>query len=276
MLPRLLVAFLILTPALNAAQQTPEPLIPVTCRTAQDTANPPHPPAPHDPPPVTQAEALAIDQAGRKQPGFLSIPEQENFGIVRYRLTEYATCTDSSRCYWTDLQSQLTRARTELIRLVATRKSGEKLALVLDIDETSLSSYCELRREGFGFFAEKYNDWLTSPDASVAIPGTLELYRQALASDVSVFFITGRSHEMYEATARNLHLAGYDKWAGLTLRSEDERTMDTTWYKSSEREKIVKKGYRLILSVGDQWSDLNGSPAAEVSVKLPNPFYFLP
>jgi len=217
-----------------------------------------------------------IDQAGRKQPGFLSMPEPENFGIVRYRLTEYATCVDPSRCYWTDLQSQLTRARDELKRLVGTRKPGEKLAMVLDIDETSLSSYCELRREGFGFIAEQYNDWLISPEASIAIPGTLELYRQALASDVSVFFITGRSHEMYEATARNLRLAGYDNWAGLILRSEEERTMDTTWYKSSEREKIVKKGYRLVLSAGDQWSDLNGTPAAEISVKLPNPFYFLP
>ena len=39
---------------------------------------------------------------------------------------------------------------------------------------------------------------------------------------------------------------------------------------------IVAQGYRIILSVGDQWSDLNGDPKAEVSVKVPNPFYFLP
>jgi hypothetical protein len=30
------------------------------------------------------------------------------------------------------------------------------------------------------------------------------------------------------------------------------------------------------MSVGDQWSDLNGEPRAEISVKLPNPFYYLP
>jgi hypothetical protein len=30
------------------------------------------------------------------------------------------------------------------------------------------------------------------------------------------------------------------------------------------------------MSVGDQWSDLLGDPQAEVNVKLPNPFYFLP
>jgi predicted secreted acid phosphatase len=47
-------------------------------------------------------------------------------------------------------------------------------------------------------------------------------------------------------------------------------------YKSGERAKIVAAGYRIILNVGDQMSDLNGNPQAELSVKLPNPFYYLP
>ena len=52
--------------------------------------------------------------------------------------------------------------------------------------------------------------------------------------------------------------------------------MHTQDYKSDERKKIVAAGYRMVMNVGDQWSDLNGEPRAEVSVKLPNPFYFLP
>ena len=52
--------------------------------------------------------------------------------------------------------------------------------------------------------------------------------------------------------------------------------METIAYKSSERAKIVAAGYKLVMSVGDQWSDLLGEPQAEVSVKLPNPFYFIP
>jgi hypothetical protein len=38
----------------------------------------------------------------------------------------------------------------------------------------------------------------------------------------------------------------------------------------------VAAGYRLILNIGDQYSDLFGEPQAEASVKLPNPFYYLP
>ncbi len=262
---------LTLCSSLAVAQQ-----IPVTCSTSHDVANPPHPPAPHEAAPfITGAQALQIDKEGRQKPGFISMPEPENFGILRYAIGEYADCKDSKHCYWTDLEEQTTRARKELHRLLALHKGETNLAIVLDIDETSLSSYCELKREGFGFNAIQYNQWLVSPDASIAIPGTLQLYKEAIAHNVSVFFITGRSHEQTEATARDLHLAGYDKWADLVLRNEEERTMDTTWYKSSERAKIAHK-YRIILSMGDQWSDLNGTPAAEVSVKLPNPFYFLP
>lgn len=271
-----LVTLLFLTPALTSSQQLHDVTIPVTCSVSHDVPNPKRQPGPHDPRSVSEAEALRIDEDGRKQAGFLSIPEPENFGIVRYRIAEYANCKDAAHCYWSDLQAQLDRAKAELKRLAATRKRDEKLAMVLDIDETSMSSYCELQREGFGFNAVQYNQWLVSPDASIAIPGTLELYNEALANKVAVFFITGRSHEQYEATARNLKLAGYDNWKGLILRDEEERTLDTTWYKSHERQKIVDQHYRIVLSVGDQWSDLNGSPAAEVSVKLPNPFYFLP
>lgn len=39
---------------------------------------------------------------------------------------------------------------------------------------------------------------------------------------------------------------------------------------------VVQQGYRIALSVGDQFSDLRGKPAADYSVKLPNPFYYIP
>jgi hypothetical protein len=60
------------------------------------------------------------------------------------------------------------------------------------------------------------------------------------------------------------------------LRNGSENAMPTIEYKSGERHRIADKGYRLVMSLGDQWSDLLGEPKAEISVKLPNPFYFLP
>ena len=51
--------------------------------------------------------------------------------------------------------------------------------------------------------------------------------------------------------------------------------MPTIAYKSAERRQIVAAwAIGSCMSLGDQWSDLLGDPQADVSVKLPNPFYF--
>ena len=199
-----------------------------------------------------------------------------NFGVERYRLADYAECTGDGGCYWADLDAQTRRAEAMLDRAIASAKSGEKLAVVLDIDETSLSGFCELRREDYGFLLAQFNKWVASPEASMPIPGTLRLFNKARAAGLEVFFITGRSDDLREATAKNLALAGYKDWKGLALRTGPQKQMKTVAYKSEERKKIVDAGYRIVLNMGDQWSDLNGEPRGEVSVKLPNPFYYLP
>ena len=215
-------------------------------------------------------------EAAASDPTVLLATEPENFGVARYRLEDYADCTGNGGCYWADINAQTARAEGALKALVAARKAGEKLALVLDIDETSLSSYCEMRREDYGYIKPMYDAWTISSEASTPIPGTVRLFEMARASGISVFFITGRPEEQRSATIANLKTAGYDHWTGLSLRAGDQKRLSTVAYKSAERQKIVSQGYRILMSVGDQWSDLNGYPRADVSVKLPNPFYYLP
>jgi acid phosphatase len=147
--------------------------------------------------------------------------------------------------------------------------------LVLDIDETALSNWDEELQDDFGYIAKDWNDWVDKKQAT-AIAGTLRLYKEAMGHGVSVFFISGRDESQRDATTDNLESAGYDRWAGLRLRGPHPKQQSTTEYKSGERGKIVDAGYRIILNVGDQLSDLNGNPQAERSVKLPNPFYYIP
>jgi acid phosphatase len=199
-----------------------------------------------------------------------------NFGTERYRLADYAECVGGGGCYWADVDAQTRRAEAALDLAVAHAKPGEKLAIVLDIDETSLSGFCELRREDYGFLLASFNKWVVTPDAAMPIPGTVQLFNKARATGIEVFFITGRWDEQREATAKNLELAGYKGWKGLALRNGPQKQMATVAYKSEERKKIVDAGYRIVLNMGDQWSDLNGDARGEVSVKLPNPFYYLP
>lgn len=225
----------------------------------------------------TVAAAVATAETAAADPTVMVAAEpMGNFGVARYRLEDYADCVGTGGCYWADIDAQAKRAEAELGRLIAARKAGEKLALVLDIDETSLTNYCEMKREDYGFISMPFNEWAVSPAADMAIPGTLRLFNEARAEGLDVFFITGRPGEQKAATARNLDAAGYKGWKGLALREGAEKTMATVEYKSGERKKIVDSGYRIVMNVGDQWSDLNGEPKAEISVKLPNPFYYLP
>ncbi|HMF62885.1 MAG TPA: HAD family acid phosphatase [Edaphobacter sp.] len=225
----------------------------------------------------TAEQIKATAEAGAADPTVMVAAEPvANFGTERYRLADYAECVGGGGCYWADLDAQTRRAEMALERIVATAKVGEKLAMVLDIDETSMSGFCELRREDYGFLLASFNKWVVTPEAAVPIPGTLRLFDKARAAGLEVFFITGRRDELRDATEKNLTLAGYKGWKGLALRNGPQKTMATVEYKSEERKKIVDAGYRIVMSVGDQWSDLNGTSKAEISVKLPNPFYYLP
>jgi acid phosphatase len=207
----------------------------------------------------------------------LLIPQEPtpNLGQLKMRLVAYHDCQRIHGCYAADLNRQSNLAIASLQRRVAKAKQGEKLALVLDIDETALSNWDEETQDDFGYVAKDWNDWVDKKQAP-AIEGTLRLYNEAVKRGVSVFFITGRPRSQEAATTENLKAVGYHDWAGLALRGPHPPTQKVAEYKSGERAKIVAAGYHIILNVGDQMSDLNGNPQAELSVKLPNPFYYIP
>jgi acid phosphatase len=201
--------------------------------------------------------------------------ELRNLGTLRNELKQYHDCIGGFGCYRQDLRAQTDRAQAALAARVAARKPGEKLAIVFDIDETVLSNWPEIEKLSMGFYQPLEDEWERSEKAE-AIPGSVALYNQAVASGVTVFFITGRPDAMREVTAANLRNQGMTEWKALVLRSQEELGETAVMYKSSERRKIVAAGYTIVMSIGDQWSDLEGEPHAEISVKLPNPFYFIP
>ena len=198
-----------------------------------------------------------------------------NLGTLKLKLQRYYACTCDCGCYAKELDHQAQAAIDFLDRRAAHKGAQEKLALVLDIDETALSNYKEMAAEDYGYIPKDFDAWEDSAQAT-AIPGTLRLYQEAQRLGVTVFFITGRGEAHRAATEQNLKSQGYTNFAGLTLRSPAQSKESTIEYKSNARKAIVDAGYRIILNVGDQFSDMKGLPAAEFSVKLPNPFYYIP
>jgi hypothetical protein len=62
----------------------------------------------------------------------------------------------------------------------------------------------------------------------------------------------------------------------LFLRSAAQTSEAVEVFKSGARAAVAAQGYRIVLNVGDQWSDDMGKPQAEFFVKYPDPYYFIP
>ncbi|HZQ13754.1 MAG TPA: HAD family acid phosphatase [Pseudolabrys sp.] len=186
--------------------------------------------------------------------------------------------------YMADMAAVYAVARSYVVQRAAQVK---KPAVVLDIDETSLSNWPNLKADDFGFigkgpctlekgYACGFPAWIMKGRAP-AIEPALAFYNAVRARQVAVFFITGRTPDQREATIRNLRRAGFDGWAGLTMRPESDKAANKSVipYKSGERAKIEKRGYTILAAIGDQLSDSDGG-STECKFKLPNPFYFIP
>jgi acid phosphatase len=198
-----------------------------------------------------------------------------NLDGLKAELRQYHDCTCKCGCYAKDLDHQADQAIAFLRNRAAHRRPGEKLAMVLDIDETSLSNYEEMVKSGFAYDKAVFHAWVESGKAP-AIPGTLRLYREAQRLGVSVFFITGRPGTERAATEENLRVQGFENWQQLTLRSAAQLAGEVGVFKAAARASIVAQGYRIVLNVGDQWSDNAGQPQPEFFVKYPDPYYFIP
>ena len=198
----------------------------------------------------------------------------QNLDNVKAQLKAYHDCTKPSVCYSRDLDVQADRAIAFLHHRVPRPQTDQKLALILDIDETTLSNYDEMTGADFAYDSARFNAWVDSAQAP-AIAGTLRLFKEAQRLGVAVIFLTGRTESQRAVTEQNLRNAGFDNWQQLILRQPDEESATALDYKSAARGRVVGSGYKIILNVGDQWSDLRGKSLAEYSVKYPDPFYFL-
>jgi HAD superfamily, subfamily IIIB (Acid phosphatase) len=153
-------------------------------------------------------------------------------------------------------------------------KNHRKKAIVFDIDETALSNYTAIDADNFTYGDHSKAE--TTSEVGTAIAPTLALFKLAQKKGIATFFVTGRgeSPDNRSHTDHNLQREGYTGYQKLYLKPAGF-TGTTVDYKSGARKDIESQGYRIIASVGDQYSDLAGGHE-DVAFKLPNPFYFLP
>lgn len=204
-----------------------------------------------------------------------------NLGDLKGALTRYHDMRrDNGQSAYERDQSAVGEAATAWVKRQAAQVG--RPAMVLDVDETALDNWLEIKRNDFGYIVKGACTlepgtscgalaWNESGKAP-AVKATLALFEAARSNGVAVFFITGRHEAERAATEANLRAAGYEGWAGLIMRPDGWSTPSAANFKAPERARLVREGYTIIANVGDQPSDLAGG-YAQRSFLMPNPFY---
>jgi hypothetical protein len=181
------------------------------------------------------------------------------------------------------------RARRSLKRQLATRTGPRKPAIVFDIDDTALSTYeCQKGHGEFGgtelalcVIEAGIETTLGTGEGLPPIVPVRRLYNLAQDRGVAVFFITGRPALAAPYSRDNLRAAGFRGPFELTTQSDTQFADNTANenslvpYKSGDRARIERNGYRILVNIGDQRSDLQGG-YSKATFKVPNPMYYTP
>lgn len=202
-----------------------------------------------------------------------SFAEPQNLDNLKTELRSY----HDTGAYDKELAQVVKQAETYIHAKVEANNKTEKparLALVLDIDETTLSNYQGIISRKFCDDIKLINHDIHKANAP-AIEPMLALYNDAKKQHVAIFFVTGRRPDVQKSTEKNLKRAGYTSWHGLYFRPKQDKNQSVIPYKTQVRANITQGGYTIIASIGDQSSDLTGG-YADKTFKLPNPYYYLP
>jgi acid phosphatase len=179
----------------------------------------------------------AFDCPAQRQP---NIPKSEepalNIAMHKKQLRAY-----KANGYGQDIKLVLDDA---LAYVMSRADKVQHPAVVLDIDETSLSNWRNIDANDFGFigggacplrpaYACGFSAWINSARAKPIEP-TLKFYDAVRAKHVAVFFVTGRHKSERAATIRNLHRAGFDGWTTLRMRPDDDKSKSIVPFKRAK------------------------------------------
>lgn len=170
-----------------------------------------------------------------------------------------------------DVKKSLQKAYTVVDKYA---KDASKLAIVFDIDETSLNHYQDLKAADFPQDDPIWDEIVKMTDCK-AIQSSLEFYEYCISLGYKVFFVSARYWHSLKNTKQALKNAGYVEFEGVFVfpRAIKEYKADEfISFKARRRAYIESLGYSILLSIGDQPSDLIGG-FTKYTCELPNYLY---
>jgi hypothetical protein len=193
-------------------------------------------------------------------------PEPPNLTLVKRQIVAYVDTGEYDR----QIAAVASRAAQWLEQRAARRAPGERLTLVMDLDETLLSNLPYMRSHDFGYIPVLWDAWVDAATAPPIEP-VREVYRTARRLELEVVFLTGRTERDRPGTERNLRAIGCGDYTALLCKPLEWKE-STAAFKTGVRRQLAGDGHVIVANVGDQLSDLAGG-FAERTFKLPAPFY---
>ncbi|ASG67216.1 acid phosphatase [Francisella halioticida] len=172
-------------------------------------------------------------------------------------------------------ENEVRKILDEAKKVIDAQETLQNQAIVLDIDETSLNHYLSLKEAGFPQ-EENHKIWdeLIAKTDAKPIRSTLDFYLYCI-NGIKVFFISARFASYLDATKQALQDAGYIGFEDVFVLPEDislYSSEDFKKFKAERRAYIESLGYKILISIGDQSSDLIGGYALN-TFQLPNYLY---
>jgi hypothetical protein len=184
---------------------------------------------------------------------------------------------DSGR-FDADRAAVVAAASAELQSIVATscpagpaECKGQRLAIVVDIDDTLLDWYPAYARHRFDLPGAIRQAGVRSC-VTRAISPTRALVNEAERLGVAVLIVTGRRSPVRAVTKSCLERRGVSGWDALVLRNAKQDRLPAATYKQQAYDSLAASGWNVALSIGDQSADMVGTPDT-ARFLLPNPLY---
>ncbi|MFZ1518425.1 MAG: HAD family acid phosphatase [Ignavibacteriaceae bacterium] len=189
------------------------------------------------------------------------------------QLVNLRTAKDTVKEYYesgkyNDEMNEIIKDAKEKFDKVEIKKNS---VVIFDVDETALNNYGLAKQMDFGYVYDlnkKWNEELKAP----AIKETQDLYFYLLNKGFKTIFLTARNYNEYDVTFKNLIQEGYSGFDTLITQSKEDQNLKSQEFKNKVRTELTNKGYEIVGTVGDQWTDLNG-PYSGIQIKLPNYLY---
>ena len=182
---------------------------------------------------------------------------------------------------YANLCRQTFRMAQDTVRDQIKNSSGQKIAVVMDLDETVLDNslyQVERHRLGLGFTQDSWSAWVKREEAGL-VPGAKSFIDFLRKQPVRLIFLSNRMNENLAPTKSNLRKLGVLRTDDLFLLRIDKP--DTKIKRRSEiiegKGRIKKEGAFIVIAYfGDSSGDFPASSEdafGETYFMLPNPMY---